>query len=120
MANYFSPGVYVEDVPPSSRPIAGVGTSTAAFIGAVSDDVAMPPKPDGSGSYPVVKASTEVLVTSWNDDLRHYCQRIYRSRRGPLHLGFDRARPDPFRDYVPRSGSRAIHAAADRAAGAVT
>lgn len=33
MANYFAPGVYVEEIPPLARPIAGVGTSTAAFIG---------------------------------------------------------------------------------------
>jgi uncharacterized protein len=33
MAQYFAPGVYVEEVPPLARPIAGVGTSTAAFIG---------------------------------------------------------------------------------------
>ena len=33
MANYFAPGVYVEEIPPVARPIAGVGTSTAAFIG---------------------------------------------------------------------------------------
>ncbi len=30
---YDAPGVYVEEVPPLARPIAGVGTSTAAFIG---------------------------------------------------------------------------------------
>jgi phage tail sheath protein FI len=30
---YFAPGVYVEEVPPVARPIAGVGTSTAAFLG---------------------------------------------------------------------------------------
>jgi len=33
MPTYFAPGVYVEEVPPVARPIAGVGTSTAAFIG---------------------------------------------------------------------------------------
>ncbi|VTU28844.1 phage tail sheath family protein [Variovorax sp. RA8] len=33
MPNYEAPGVYVEEVPPLARPIAGVGTSTAAFIG---------------------------------------------------------------------------------------
>lgn len=27
------PGVYVEEVPSASRPIAGVGTATAAFVG---------------------------------------------------------------------------------------
>jgi hypothetical protein len=30
---YLSPGVYVEEVPGGSRPIEGVGTSTAAFVG---------------------------------------------------------------------------------------
>lgn len=34
---YSSPGVYVEEVPPLARPIPGVGTSTAAFIGVVPD-----------------------------------------------------------------------------------
>src|SRR5690349_509940 len=30
---YLSPGVYVEEVPSGSKPIEGVGTSTAAFVG---------------------------------------------------------------------------------------
>jgi hypothetical protein len=30
---YLSPGVYVEEVPAASKPIEGVGTSTAAFVG---------------------------------------------------------------------------------------
>ena len=33
MATYSWPGVYVEEVPSAIKPIAGVGTSTAAFIG---------------------------------------------------------------------------------------
>jgi uncharacterized protein len=36
MAKYDSPGVYVEEVASGSAPIAGVGTSTAGFIGIVS------------------------------------------------------------------------------------
>lgn len=32
---YFSPGVYVEEVPSGGAPIAGVGTSTAGFIGVI-------------------------------------------------------------------------------------
>ena len=36
---YLSPGVYVEDVPPVARPIAGVGTSTAGFIGIIPDNL---------------------------------------------------------------------------------
>jgi phage tail sheath protein FI len=30
---YLTPGVYVEEVPSASRPIEGVGTSVAAFVG---------------------------------------------------------------------------------------
>jgi phage tail sheath protein FI len=37
MPEYTAPGVYVEEVPPVSRPIAGVGTSTAGFIGQAGD-----------------------------------------------------------------------------------
>jgi uncharacterized protein len=42
MPQYLSPGVYVEEVPPSARPIAGVGTSTAGFIGIVPDTLTIP------------------------------------------------------------------------------
>jgi hypothetical protein len=30
---YRSPGVYVEEIPSANKPIEGVGTSTAAFVG---------------------------------------------------------------------------------------
>jgi len=33
MPNYLHPGVYVEEIPSGSKPIEGVGTSTAAFVG---------------------------------------------------------------------------------------
>lgn len=33
MPSYLSPGVYVEEVPASTRPIAGVGTAIAGFVG---------------------------------------------------------------------------------------
>jgi uncharacterized protein len=33
MPTYMTPGVYVEEVPSQSKPIEGVGTSTAAFVG---------------------------------------------------------------------------------------
>jgi phage tail sheath protein FI len=33
MGQYLSPGVYVEEVPSSLKPIVGVGTSTAGFVG---------------------------------------------------------------------------------------
>ena len=36
MPTYLSPGVYVEEIPAGSRPIEGVGTSVAAFVGLAS------------------------------------------------------------------------------------
>src|SRR5207302_10679886 len=33
MPSYLSPGVYMEEVPAGSRPIEGVGTAVAAFVG---------------------------------------------------------------------------------------
>jgi hypothetical protein len=39
MPEYLSPGVYVEEVPSAVQPIAGVSTSTAAFIGIVPDTI---------------------------------------------------------------------------------
>ncbi|MBL8394645.1 MAG: phage tail sheath subtilisin-like domain-containing protein [Candidatus Accumulibacter sp.] len=36
MASYLHPGVYIEELPSGSRPIEGVGTSTACFIGYVT------------------------------------------------------------------------------------
>lgn len=47
MAQYMAPGVYVEEVPSAQKPIAGVGTSTAGFIGIVPDRVEIPvPNPE--------------------------------------------------------------------------
>ncbi len=37
MPSYLSPGVYIEEVQPSSRPIEGVSTSVAAFVGFTQD-----------------------------------------------------------------------------------
>src|SRR5262249_35788707 len=44
MADYSTkaPGVYVEQVPSGSAPIAGVGTSTAGFVGVLPDTIAVP------------------------------------------------------------------------------
>src|SRR5581483_11925668 len=61
MPTYLAPGVYVEEIPPLARPIAGVGTSTAGFIGAVDNGVTMPP---GKTVAPV---NVPKLVTNWED-----------------------------------------------------
>ncbi|MGH3926526.1 MAG: hypothetical protein ACRDTT_27295, partial [Pseudonocardiaceae bacterium] len=78
MPQYLAPGVYVEEVPSAIKPIAGVGTSTAGFIGAVADDVTMPLRPGRTGKkangttdepadyYPVAAAGQPQLVDSWD------------------------------------------------------
>ena len=76
MAQYLAPGVYVEELPAQARPIAGVGTSTAGFIGVVGDDVIMPFKPGhpldpnaivAADRYTVAPAKTPVFLTGWED-----------------------------------------------------
>lgn len=42
MPEYLSPGVYVEEVPSAIKPIAGVSTSTAGFVGVVAYPVPIP------------------------------------------------------------------------------
>ena len=66
MPDYLSPGVYVEDVPPTAHPIAGVSTSTAAFLGVVPATVTMPPKPGPTApDYQLAPAGTPVMLTNW-------------------------------------------------------
>ena len=71
---YTYPGVYVEDVLPLFRPIAGVSTSTAGFIGISADlsgDNKMPENPNAKvkadAFYKQYDAKTPKLLTSWND-----------------------------------------------------
>ena len=66
MPQYMSPGVYVEEVPSGTAPIAGVGTSTAGFIGLVPDDAAMPTRPDGA-AYELAPAGAPRLVTNFTE-----------------------------------------------------
>ena len=70
MPQYLAPGVYVEEVPSGIKPIAGVGTSTAGFVGSVADNVTMPVLPGRTGDkaadrYPVADTGTPKLVTGW-------------------------------------------------------
>ncbi|NET62171.1 MAG: phage tail sheath family protein, partial [Symploca sp. SIO2E6] len=78
MPQYLSPGVYVEEVPPSSRPIAGVATSVAGFIGIVPQSIQLPAErvettSDGTTTVTFrVEAKTlpdtgiSQLVTNWS------------------------------------------------------
>jgi len=62
MSEYLSPGVYVEEVPSLVKPIAGVSTSTAAFVGVVPDQLTIleenpdydPTMPAGAANSPTV------------------------------------------------------------------
>lgn len=72
MAQYLSPGVYVEEVPSSVKAIAGVSTSTPGFIGIVPDKihlVAKDPATPGTTKFVDfnlgVAAKSPKLVTNW-------------------------------------------------------
>jgi uncharacterized protein len=79
MPTYLSPGVFVEEVPASIKAIAGVSTSTAAFIGIVPDTVHLVARnpdfdPANEQSRPFkhveftvpAEEGTPVLVTNWS------------------------------------------------------
>jgi hypothetical protein len=68
MASYQWPGVYVEEVPSAVKPIAGVGTSIAAFIGVSAAIPAkdMPVNVAGK-AYAQADKLTPVPVNSWTE-----------------------------------------------------
>ncbi|MGQ0778514.1 MAG: phage tail sheath family protein [Pseudonocardiales bacterium] len=83
MPQYLAPGVYVEEVPSAIKPIAGVGTSTAGFIGEVADNVTTPLMPGRTGEktdgsrepadfYPVAAADEPQLIDSWEQFKKHF------------------------------------------------
>jgi phage tail sheath protein FI len=79
MPGYVTPGVYVEEIPSSVKPIAGASTSTAGFIGIIPDSFLLPANdPDNPGAVKMVTfppittppttlpaMNTPVLVTNW-------------------------------------------------------
>ncbi len=69
MPAYLSPGVYVEEVPSAVQAIAGVGTSTAGFIGLIPDDViVVPPGP----VYDITDKPSIKIKSNEPLDLRFY------------------------------------------------
>ncbi|MFH9070493.1 phage tail sheath subtilisin-like domain-containing protein [Streptomyces alboflavus] len=63
MPSYLSPGVYVEEVASGSRPIEGVGTSVAAFVGLA---------PAGPLNEPTLVTNWTQYVTSFGDFTEGY------------------------------------------------
>src|SRR4029450_3387946 len=75
MPEYLAPGVYVEEVLSAVKPIAGVGTSTAGFIGIAANirgpwdpgkKTGMPKRPTDE-PYEQAPALTPQFVTSWTE-----------------------------------------------------
>src|SRR4051794_30628860 len=87
MPTYLSPGVYVEEIPSAVQSIAGVGTSTAGFIGIAPNTVKVPKpnpeydptKPDGDANRPFTETNVDlsvagepVLCTTFSDYMRAF------------------------------------------------
>jgi phage tail sheath protein FI len=65
MPEYLSPGVYVEEVPSAVKPIAGVSTSVACFLGIVPDSIQIPeenPNYDPTGKTPGDEAKSPFVL----------------------------------------------------------
>lgn len=73
MPTYLHPGVYVEEVASSVQTIAGVGTSTAGFIGLTTNqgltenDVKMPEHPSPDETYTIAPAGEAQLINRWGE-----------------------------------------------------
>ena len=71
MPEYLSPGVYIQEVDSGPRPIEGVGTATAAFV----------------GMAPAGPTNTPVLVTNWNQYVQTFGALEDGGRRNPHMAG---------------------------------
>lgn len=99
MPSYLSPGVYVEEVASGSRPIEGVGTSVAAFVGLA---------PTGPLNEPTLVTNWSQYVASFGEFTEGYY--LAHSVYGFFNNGGTAA-------YVVRVGGSAEGAAADGSAG---
>lgn len=63
MPSYLSPGVYVEEVPAATRPIAGVGTAVAGFVGFA---------PQGPINQPTMITNWQQFVSSFGDMVEEF------------------------------------------------
>jgi phage tail sheath protein FI len=90
MPEYLAPGVYVEEVPAAVKPIAGVGTSTAGFIGIAPNirgawdpgkKTGMPARPTGE-AYAQAPALVPQPITSWTE----FTQRFGEIQEANQHL----------------------------------
>src|SRR5690242_20087576 len=99
MPSYLSPGVYVEEVASGSRPIEGVGTSVAAFVGLA---------PTGPLNEPTLVTNWSQYVASFGEFTEGYY--LAHSVYGFFNNGGTAA-------YVVRVGGSAEGAPADGSTG---
>ncbi|TME23250.1 MAG: phage tail sheath family protein [Chloroflexi bacterium] len=71
MPEYLTPGVYIEEINTGPRPIEGVGTACAAFVGLA---------PDGPANKPV-------LITNWTQYVNTFGREEPNGRRDPHMKG---------------------------------
>ena len=67
MAEYLSPGVYIEEVNSGPRPIEGVGTAMAAFV----------------GFAPVGPVGRPTLITNWAEYVEKFGTAIMAAAKSP-------------------------------------
>src|SRR6478609_1394402 len=94
MPTYLSPGVYVEEVDSGSRPIEGVGTAVAAFVGLAEN-----------GPF-----NTPTQVTNWTQFTSQFGEFVEGSYLAHAVYGF--FNNGGGRCYVVRVGSEAVSPAA--------
>ena len=70
MPEYLSPGVYIQEVDTGTRPIEGVGTACAAFI----------------GMAPAGRANQPVLITNWTQYIEEFGARDEKTGRRDPHM----------------------------------
>lgn len=101
MAEYLSPGVYVEEVERGSKPIAGVSTSTAGFLG---ETVRGPTEPRLITSF----ADFERLYGSYTDDstLPYAVQGFFQNGGSRCFVG--RIVPDQWHTNPDATGSATL------------
>ena len=110
MPEYLSPGVYVEEVPSSIKPIAGVSTSTAGFVGVVAYPVDIPeinPDYDPTGKSP--DANSKSPFRKWQfplpDDAFDAAQKAFTDLAEP---GTRPAQPKGLKDEADPTKKSAI------------
>ena len=65
MPQYLSPGVYVEEVDSGSRPIEGVGTAVAAFVGIAASARSTSPRSSPTGPSSPTPSATSSRAPTW-------------------------------------------------------